>query len=92
MTVQIDWREQRVNLHVHGDIYEEQAECLCDMAYSHVRRGIKQLDIKLGATYYISGKGQRCLEQLQDTMARQGVQVSFESQCSCINCFRKPIN
>lgn len=73
MTVQIDWHEQGVKLHVHGDIYEEQAACLRDIVQAHVRRGIKEVDVELCATYYISRKGRQYLRGLQ----RQGIQVSL---------------
>lgn len=89
MTVQIDWGEQVVNMRVHGDIYEEQAECLRDMALSHVRRGIRELDIKLCATYYISCEGRKRLEGMRAAIESKGVHVSVRSQCSCISCLNK---
>jgi hypothetical protein len=77
MTVQIDWHEQGVKFQVHGDIYEEQAECLHDMVQSHVRRGIKAVDIELCTTYYISRKGQQCLRRLQNAIGCCDVRVSL---------------
>ncbi|TWH46674.1 hypothetical protein [Sporomusa sp. KB1] len=78
MTLQIRSNEEKVDLLIEGDIYEEHAECLRDMTFSYARRGIKKLDIQLCSTYYISSKGKQCLRLMKDTLDGQGVQVLFK--------------
>ena len=86
MTVQMDYDEKCASFYIEGDIYDEHAECLCDMINSYVQRGIKDLDIKICDTYYISGKGQQCLQHLKDTLGDRGVWLSFNGRASKINC------
>lgn len=78
MTLQINSNEEKVDLLIDGDIYEEHAEFLRDMSFSYARRGIKKMDIQLGCTYYISSQGQKCLRVMRETLGRQGIQVSFK--------------
>lgn len=85
MTVQMDCDEKCVSFHIEGDIYDEHAECLCDMVNSQVRRGIKDLEIQLCATYYISRRGQQCLQGLKDTLGNQGVCLVFNRQPTKMN-------
>lgn len=79
MTVSIEARGQNVDLQVDGDIYEEHAECLREMAFCHVRRGMKRLDIHFGETYYISRQGMQCLRETLHALECQGVTVSVQS-------------
>lgn len=77
MTVQIKCNEKCVSFHIKGDIYDEHAECLRDMVNSQVRRGIKDLEIQLCSTYYISQNGQQCLQGLKERLGCQGVCLTF---------------
>lgn len=86
MTVQINWEENRLSLRVAGDIYEEQAECLRDIVYNRVRRGIEELNIQLCASSYISMCGQRSLVGLCDSLGCSGVRVNFQVQGCCPSC------
>jgi|GEM_PF-2884992 hypothetical protein len=91
MTVRIDSDEKCVSFYIEGDIYDEHAECLNDMITSHVRRGIKDLDIKLCDTYYISRRGRQCLQGLKDVLGRQGLWLSFNGQPTNVNCIYKSL-
>jgi len=81
----MDSDEQCVSFQIEGDIYDEHAECLCDMINSQVRRGIKDLEIQLSATYYISTRGQQCLQGLKNMLGSQGVCLSFNGQPANMN-------
>jgi len=85
MTVKMDCDEQGVCFQIEGDIYEEHAECLCSMVNSQVQRGIKELEIQLFATYYISSRGQQCLQGLKDMLGNQGIFLSFKGQSVSVN-------
>ncbi len=85
MTVRMDCGEKCVSFYVEGDIYDEHAECLRDMINSYVRRGIKDLDLKLCTTYYISKNGQQCLQRLKDRLENQGVWLSVNGQPGNMN-------
>ncbi|MBC8015811.1 MAG: hypothetical protein H7X79_08715 [Sporomusaceae bacterium] len=77
MTIKMDCDEKCVSFHIEGDIYDEHAECLCDMINSQVLRGIKDLEIQLRGTYYISRGGQRSFQRLKNKLGIQGVYLSF---------------
>jgi hypothetical protein len=79
VTVKIDADEEKVDLRVDGDIYQEHAECLRDMALSHARRGIKNMDIELCHTYYINSKGRQCLWEMKKYLEDQGVLVTLKT-------------
>jgi len=85
MTVKMDCDEQGVCFQIEGDIYDEHAECLCGMVNSQVRRGIKDLEIQLSATYYISSRGQQCLQGLKEMLGNQGICLSFKGQPTSVN-------
>ncbi|MCE5284601.1 MAG: hypothetical protein LLG02_01955 [Pelosinus sp.] len=80
MTIRISTAdEERVDLCVDGDIYQEHAECLRDMMLSQARRGIKRMDIKLCHAYYINSKGQQCLQEMKKILKAQGVAVTLQT-------------
>jgi len=84
LTLQINSDEEKVDLLIDGDIYDEHAEFLRDMSFSYARRGIKNLDIQFGSTYYISSKGQQCLRVMREVLGRQGMQVDFKPKLSSV--------
>lgn len=77
MTLQINSDEEKIDLLIDGDIYDEHAEFLRDMTLTYARRGIKEMDIRLCSTYYISTKSQQYLRGIRDSLTGQGVKVSF---------------
>jgi len=79
VTVKIVSQEQRVGLYIDGDIYDEHAESIKEIALLHARRGIKDVEIRLGTTYYISKNGQEYLFDMTSILEKQGVRVSFNS-------------
>lgn len=85
MTVEMDCNEEEVSLQVEGDIYDEHAQCLCDMVNCQVWRGMKEVNIELCSTCYISKNGQMCFKKMNAMLAEQGVRVSFNSQFPNIN-------
>lgn len=78
MTLQVNSDEEKVDLLIDGDIYEEHAEFLRDMSFSYARRGMKKMEIQLKSTYYISLKGRQCLSIMRETLGRQGIQIAFK--------------
>ena len=91
MTVRMDCDETCASFYIEGDIYDEHAECLVGMIHSYVRRGIKDLEIKLCDTYYISSKGQEYLQVLKNTLGDQGVWLSFHGQLRNLNYRYRPL-
>lgn len=79
MTIKINANEKQLGLLIVGDIYQEHAECLCDMIFSHAKRGIRIMDIQLFHTYYINGKGKQCLLEMKKTLESQGVMVTLHT-------------
>lgn len=79
MTVRIDTDEEKADLCIDGDIYQEHAECLRDMVLSQARRGIKSMEIKLCDTYYINSSGRQCLREMKEVLEAQGIFVNLET-------------
>ena len=75
MTVRIDANEKNLSLQVDGYIYQEYAQCLCAMVYSHAERGVKNMEIEIDATYYINQQGQRCLDEMKQLLEQRGLRV-----------------
>lgn len=85
MTVEMECNDQEVFLNIEGDIYDEHAQCLQDMVNCQVWRGMKEVNIQLCSTCYISKNGQQCFKKMNDHLRKKGVKLSFVSPDSSID-------
>lgn len=79
MEIKVDGDEKALFLQVNGDIYQGDAECLCDMAFGHAKRGIKKVNIEICKSCYINRTGNKSLCEMKTFLELQGIEVKVQT-------------